>query len=64
MDVASCAGGQTLGRCHPERSGFGKPVTKYTEHGPGTPGGAPWTPDWLTFNNDYYKVACHAPFFT
>ncbi|BDA49745.1 probable L-ascorbate peroxidase 7, chloroplastic [Coccomyxa sp. Obi] len=49
------AGGQTLGRCHPERSGFGKPVTKYTEHGPGKPGGSPWTPDWLTFNNNYFK---------
>ena len=59
-------GGQTLGRCHPERSGFGKPVTKYTAHGPGAPGGSPWTPDWLTFNNDYFKVAARqllpAPF--
>ncbi|KAK9904919.1 hypothetical protein WJX75_005589 [Coccomyxa subellipsoidea] len=56
QEIVVLSGGQTLGRCHPERSGFGKPVTKYTAHGPGAPGGSPWTPDWLTFDNMYFRT--------
>ncbi len=54
-------GAHTLGRCRPERSGFGKPVTKYTANGPGSTGGSPWTPDWITFSNTYYKVRISCP---
>ena len=39
-----------------DRSGFGKEKTKYTENGPGTPGGTSWTIDWLKFDNSYFKV--------
>lgn len=30
-------------------------ATKYTEKGPGTKGGQSWTPEWLKFDNTYYK---------
>ena len=40
----------------PSRSGFGKEKTKYTEKGPGTPGGSSWTVEWLKFDNSYFKV--------
>lgn len=49
------AGAHTLGRVRPDRSGFGKPETKYTKDGPGTPGGSSWTPEWLKFDNSYFK---------
>lgn len=39
-----------------DRSGFGKEKTKYTENGPGTPGGTSWTIEWLKFDNSYFKV--------
>lgn len=49
-------GAHTLGRAKPSRSGFGKDKTKYTENGPGTPGGSSWTPEWLKFDNSYFTV--------
>ncbi len=57
MSIA--AGAHTLGRAFPNRSGFGKDSTKYTKDGPGTKdgtrGGQSWTPDWLKFDNSYFK---------
>ena len=50
------AGAHTLGRAKPNRSGFGKESTKYTKDGPGNPGGSSWTPEWLKFDNSYFKV--------
>ena len=35
--------------------GSGPQVTKYTKDGPGTPGGSSWTPEWLKFDNSYFK---------
>lgn len=49
-------GAHTLGRVKKDRSGFGKEKTKYTENGPGTPGGTSWTIEWLKFDNSYFKV--------
>jgi L-ascorbate peroxidase len=59
-DIVALSGAHSLGRVRPERSGFGKESTKYTEKGPGTPGGSSWTVDWLVFNNDYYIEALKA----
>jgi hypothetical protein len=50
------AGAHTLGRVKPSRSGYGKEKTKYTEKGPGTPGGSSWTVEWLKFDNSYFKA--------
>lgn len=55
QDIVVLSGAHTMGRSRPGRSGFGKESTKYTEKGPGTPGGTSWTPDWLQFNNNYFK---------
>jgi L-ascorbate peroxidase len=49
------SGAHTLGRSRPERSGWGKPETKYTKNGPGAPGGQSWTAEWLKFDNSYFK---------
>lgn len=54
------AGAHTLGRVKKDRSGFGKEKTKYTENGPGTPGGTSWTIEWLKFDNSYFKVCTAA----
>lgn len=59
-DIVALSGAHTLGRARPERSGWGKEVTKYTKDGPGKPGGQSWTVDWLTFNNTYFKVGALA----
>ena len=56
--IMFCAGAHTLGRVKKDRSGFGKEKTKYTENGPGTPGGTSWTIEWLKFDNSYFKVLC------
>ena len=55
------AGAHTLGRAKPDRSGFGKESTKYTKDGPGKPGGSSWTPEWLKFDNSYFKVSPPPP---
>jgi len=54
-DIVALSGAHTLGRSRPERSGWGKPETKYTKEGPGAPGGQSWTPEWLKFDNSYFK---------
>lgn len=56
MRHAFLLGAHTLGRAKPTRSGFGKDVTKYTKDGPGKPGGSSWTPEWLKFDNSYFKA--------
>lgn len=54
-DIVALSGAHTLGRSRPERSGWGKPETKYTKDGPGAPGGQSWTVQWLKFDNSYFK---------
>ncbi|KAI3672783.1 hypothetical protein L6452_38883 [Arctium lappa] len=54
-DIVALSGAHTLGRSRPERSGWGKPETKYTKEGPGAPGGQSWTIKWLQFDNSYFK---------
>jgi L-ascorbate peroxidase len=56
-EIVALSGAHCLGRVRPERSGFGKESTKYTENGPGTPGGQSWSVDWLKFDNDYFVEA-------
>ncbi|KAK8947964.1 hypothetical protein KSP40_PGU018796 [Platanthera guangdongensis] len=54
-EIVALSGAHTLGRSRPERSGWGKPETKYTSDGPGAPGGQSWTVQWLKFDNSYFK---------
>nr|AFQ02687.1 chloroplast L-ascorbate peroxidase isoform 1 [Oncidium hybrid cultivar] len=54
-EIVALSGAHTLGRSRPERSGWGKPETKYTKNGPGAPGGQSWTVQWLKFDNSYFK---------
>ncbi|XP_062219302.1 probable L-ascorbate peroxidase 8, chloroplastic [Phragmites australis] len=53
--IVALSGAHTLGRSRPDRSGWGKPETKYTKGGPGEPGGQSWTVEWLKFDNSYFK---------
>ncbi|KAJ1279486.1 hypothetical protein BS78_04G160500 [Paspalum vaginatum] len=53
--IVALSGAHTLGRARPDRSGWGKPETKYTKDGPGEPGGQSWTVEWLKFDNSYFK---------
>lgn len=55
QEIVALSGAHTLGRSRPERSGWGKPETKYTKDGPGAPGGQSWTVQWLKFDNSYFK---------
>ncbi|CAL9205594.1 unnamed protein product [Musa hybrid cultivar] len=54
-EIVALSGAHTLGRARPERSGWGKPETRYTKDGPGAPGGQSWTVQWLKFDNSYFK---------
>lgn len=54
-EIVALSGAHTLGRSRPDRSGWGKPETKYTKDGPGNPGGQSWTVQWLKFDNSYFK---------
>ncbi|XP_028775026.1 probable L-ascorbate peroxidase 6, chloroplastic/mitochondrial [Neltuma alba] len=54
-EIVVLSGAHTLGRSRPQRSGWGKPETKYTKDGPGEPGGQSWTVQWLKFDNSYFK---------
>lgn len=54
QDIVVLSGAHTVGRARPDRSGFGKASTKYTEKGPGNPGGQSWTVEWLKFDNSYF----------
>uniref|UniRef100_A0A453Q6F6 L-ascorbate peroxidase n=2 Tax=Aegilops tauschii subsp. strangulata TaxID=200361 RepID=A0A453Q6F6_AEGTS len=56
QEIVALSGAHTLGRSRPDRSGWGKPETKYTKDGPGEPGGQSWTAEWLKFDNSYFKV--------
>ena len=56
QEIVALSGAHTLGRAKKTRSGFGQDVTKYTENGPGKPGGSSWTPKWLKFDNSYFTV--------
>ncbi|PQP99624.1 ascorbate peroxidase 1 [Prunus yedoensis var. nudiflora] len=60
-EIVALSGAHTLGRSRPDRSGWGKPETKYTKDGPGTPGGQSWTAQWLKFDNSYFKVFEYYP---
>ena len=61
QEIVALSGAHTLGRAKKTRSGFGADVTKYTEKGPGKPGGSSWTPEWLKFDNSYFKVRLLVP---
>ncbi|KAG7587377.1 hem peroxidase [Arabidopsis thaliana x Arabidopsis arenosa] len=54
-EIVALSGAHTLGRARPDRSGWGKPETKYTKTGPGEAGGQSWTVKWLKFDNSYFK---------
>ncbi|OAY23434.1 probable L-ascorbate peroxidase 6, chloroplastic/mitochondrial isoform X1 [Manihot esculenta] len=54
QEIVALSGAHTLGRSRPDRSGWGKPETKYTKSGPGAPGGQSWTAEWLKFDNSYF----------
>ncbi|KAF0932192.1 hypothetical protein E2562_008718 [Oryza meyeriana var. granulata] len=54
-EIVALSGAHTLGRSRPDRSGWGKPETKYTKDGPGEPGGQSWTVEWLKFDSSYFK---------
>ncbi|GJM85241.1 hypothetical protein PR202_ga01676 [Eleusine coracana subsp. coracana] len=54
-EIVALSGAHTLGRSRPDRSGWGKPETKYTKDGPGEPGGQSWTVEWLKFDNSYFR---------
>lgn len=54
-DIVALSGAHTLGRARPERSGWGRDSTPHTVRGPGTPGGQSWTPEWLKFDNSYFR---------
>ncbi|KAG5575589.1 hypothetical protein H5410_055723 [Solanum commersonii] len=54
-EIVALSGAHTLGRSRPDRSGWGKPETRYTKDGPGSPGGQSWTVQWLKFDNSYFK---------
>ena len=56
ITLQALSGAHTLGRAKKTRSGFGADVTKYTQNGPGKPGGSSWTPEWLKFDNSYFTV--------
>uniref|UniRef100_A0A7S3VJC5 L-ascorbate peroxidase n=1 Tax=Dunaliella tertiolecta TaxID=3047 RepID=A0A7S3VJC5_DUNTE len=56
QEIVVLSGAHTLGRVKKDRSGLGVDATKYTKEGPGSKGGTSWTPDWLKFNNSYFKV--------
>mmetsp|Transcript_8564 Transcript_8564/g.22093 ORF Transcript_8564/g.22093 Transcript_8564/m.22093 type:complete len:186 (+) Transcript_8564:294-851(+) len=57
-EIVALSGAHTLGRAHKDRSGLvSMTETKYTKDGPGrTTGGMSWTPNWLQFDNSYFKL--------
>lgn len=65
--IVALSGAHTLGRAYQDRSGLGKPSTRFTDgttpqkFADGTdasfsPGGSSWTPQFLVFDNSYFVV--------
>jgi L-ascorbate peroxidase len=71
-DIVALSGAHTFGRAYKDRSGAGAESTKYTDgstpqalaDGSNTtsykPGGSAWTPNFLVFDNSYYKITKEA----
>ena len=65
--IVALSGAHTLGRAYKDRSGHGKESTKFTDGSmeqnfadgsaaPYTPGGSSWTPQFLVFDNSYFRM--------
>jgi L-ascorbate peroxidase len=65
--IVALSGAHTFGRAYKDRSGAGAETTKYTDGSSPqvlvdgssttyTPGGSAWTPNFLVFDNSYYKI--------
>ena len=65
--IVALSGAHTLGRAYQDRSGLGKESTKFTDGtreqkfadgstAPYAPGGSSWTPEFLVFDNSYFKI--------
>lgn len=69
-DIVALSGAHTFGRAYKDRSGEGAEKTKYTDgskqvlvdgsEAKYTPGGSAWTPNFLVFDNSYYKITKEA----
>lgn len=66
-EIVALSGAHTFGRAYADRSGLGAPKTKFTDGSKVklsdgsttdkyTPGGSPWTEDWLVFDNSYFTT--------
>jgi L-ascorbate peroxidase len=65
-EIVALSGAHTFGRAYADRSGLGKPKTKFTDGSPQKtadgkdapykPGGSSWTEQWLIFDNSYFTT--------
>jgi L-ascorbate peroxidase len=66
-EIVALSGAHTFGRAYKDRSGAGAEKTKFTDgvckqplvdgsEAHYKPGGSPWTPNFLVFDNSYYQI--------